>query len=271
MRAALDPAGALKYLALRSLPFVRQAWARHRDSGLRFRVHLRDVVGRTILRRRAYEPLLTNWLLARLRQDGGGLFVDVGANIGWFALQAARAGQVEQVLAVEPDVLNHALLRRNIEANGLGGRVLPVACALGDAPGLARLSVYKDSNLGKHSLVVDHGHGGCWVPVLPLDGLLASLGLADRPLAALKVDVEGFEPRVFAGAARALARCATVLVELSPELSRAGGLDVAAVLDRLQAAGFEPQAWDQAAPLPGFEGLRRTDRQVTVGFARRQG
>lgn len=270
MRAPLDPAGALKYLALRALPFVRQAWARHRDSGLRFRVHLRDVVGRTILRRRAYEPRLTDWLLARLQGGGAGLFVDVGANIGWFALQATRCARVQQVLAVEPDVVNHGLLRRNIEANGLTERVLPVACALGDAPGLARLSVYKDANLGKHSLVVDHGHGGSWVPVLPLDGLLESLGMSDRPLAALKVDVEGFEPRVFAGATGALSRCASVLVELSPDLSRAGGLEVATVLDRLQDAGFAPDVWDQPGPLPDMDGLRGITSQVTVGFVRRQ-
>ena len=64
MKAPVDVIGSLKYLLLR--PFLRQAWARHRDTGLVYRVNLRDVVGRTILRRRAYEPDLTAWLLREL-------------------------------------------------------------------------------------------------------------------------------------------------------------------------------------------------------------
>ena len=85
MRASIDLAGSLKYLLVR--PFLGQAWARHRDTGLAYRVNLRDVVGRTILRRRGYEPRLTAWLLAELAEDpADGVFLDVGANIGWFSL-----------------------------------------------------------------------------------------------------------------------------------------------------------------------------------------
>src|SRR3546814_8361619 len=53
----------------RSSDLVRQAWARHAATGLAYRVNLRDVVGRTILRRQGYEPDLTRWLLDGL--DGG--------------------------------------------------------------------------------------------------------------------------------------------------------------------------------------------------------
>lgn len=271
MRAPLDLAGSIKYVLLRLLPFVEQAWARHRASGLRFRVYLRDVVGRTILRRRAYEPGLTAWLLAGFERGDPGIFIDVGANIGWFSLQAARCARVRRVVAIEPDVGNHGLLRTNIEANGLGGRIDAVACAAGPAPGLARLHRYKASNLGRHSLLADHGHGSGWVPVEPVDGLLDRLGLAEAPIAAIKIDVEGFEPAVLAGAGRATARAQALLVELSPGLSEAGGLDLIAMLDAIEANGFVPETWDGPGPLPDFAGLRAQPGQVTVGFRRRAG
>lgn len=268
MRAGLDPAGSLKHALLRLLPWVRQAWATHRRTGLRFLVSPRDVVGRTIMRRTSYEPQLTHWLLSRLERHPGGVFVDVGANLGWFTLQAARLPQVQRVVAVEPDVVNHGLLQANLDANGLGERVDAVACALGGGSGLARLNRYKGSNLGRHSLAVDHGQGGTWVPVESLDVLLDRLKLGDAPLAAIKVDVEGYEPLVLAGASSALARAQALLVELSPGLSLAGGLDLGAALDAIAAAGFVPDVWDRDGELPDFAGLRAYPHQATVGFRR---
>ena len=266
MRSPIDFAGSLKYLLLR--PFVRQAWARHRASGLVYRVNLRDVVGRTILRRQGYEPTLTAWLLGGLDGNAPGVFLDVGANIGWFSLQLARSGRVGRVVAIEPDVGNHALLQENIRRNGLGERIDAIACAAGADAGLARLHRYKASNLGRHSLVADHGHGGNWVVVEAIDALLSRLGLAEAPIAAIKIDVEGYEPMVLAGARGALQRTRALLVELSPDLSRQGGLDLPAMLDDIAAAGFKPEVWDQPGPVPGFDQLRSYPDQVTVGFRR---
>lgn len=267
MRASVDLAGSLKYLLVR--PFLGQAWARHRDTGLAYRVNLRDVVGRTILRRRGYEPRLTAWLLAELAEGpADGLFLDVGANIGWFSLQVAHSGRVARVVALEPDCGNHALLQENIRRNDLGEHIDAIACAAGAEAGLARLHRYKASNLGRHSLVADHGYGGNWVVVEAIDTLLERLGLGAAPVAAIKIDVEGYEPMVLAGAQGALRRARALLVELSPDLSAQGGLDLAGMLDDIAAAGFVPSTWDQPGPVPGFDALRRHPEQVTVGFRR---
>lgn len=268
MRAALDLPGAIKHAMLRLMPWVQTAWARHRATGLVFLVSPRDVVGRTIMRRHAYEPALTDWLLAAIDAGPAGIFIDIGANLGWFTLQAARRPNTQRVVAFEPDVGNHRLLQRNLDRNRLADRVDAVACALGGETGLARLSRYKGSNLGKHSLAVDHGQGGTWVPVEALDTVLGRLGLAQAPVAAIKVDVEGYEPLVLAGAGSALARARALLVELSPELSRAGGLDLPAALDAIAAAGFVPEVWDQPGPVLGIAQLRDRAGQCTVGFRR---
>lgn len=268
MKAALDLPGSLKYLALRALPFVSQAWAVHRSSGLQFRVHLRDGVGRTILRRQGYEVKLTAWLLSALACGKPGLFIDVGANIGWFSLHAARQPNVLRVLAVEPEAQNRALLQINIDRNGLQEKVQAVACALGAEAGTARLSRYKGSNRGRHSLIADHGLGGSQVPVRALDELLRSMNDSGLPISGMKVDVEGYEPLVLMGARAALSTTRTLLVELSPDLSRAGGLDLAGALGLIEAAGFHPEIWDKDGSPPGFEKLRAWPEQVTVGFGR---
>lgn len=268
MRASVDLLGSLKYMLLRLNPFLEQAWTTHRASGLKFRVSLRDVVGRTILRRQSYEPDLTAWLLAGFDRDSPGNFVDVGANIGWYSLQAARCPKVRRVVAIEPDVGNHLLLQTNIDRNAMDSRIDAVACAAGSQAGLARLHRYKASNLGRHSLLEDSGHGGGWISIQTVDGVLDGLGLGEEHIAAIKMDVEGYEPLVLAGASKALQRSCALLVELSPALSAGGGTDLGAMLDSIAAAGFVPEIWDGPGAVPGFDGLRSNQIQVTVGFRR---
>jgi len=264
-----DPLGSLRHLLARANPFSDLTWARHRATGLHYRVNARDVVGRHILRYQGYEHGLTAWLLERLAQAGGSaLFVDIGANLGWYSLQAAHLAGVARVVALEPDLRNHTLLRANVERNGMGDKVDALALAAGPGPGLAMLHTYKSSNLGKHSLAVDHGQGGSWVGVESLDTLLQRLGLEEGPIAAIKIDVEGFEPAVLEGASGALQRCQALLVELSPELSRKGGLDLPGMIGAIRRSGLRPVIWDQEGPVPDFAAIAACGKQITVGFER---
>jgi hypothetical protein len=73
-----------------------------------------------------------------------------------------------------------------------------------------------------------------------LDAALEALGMADRPVLIVKIDVEGYEPEVVVGATQTLARADVAVIEYSPGLSRAGGLAHEDMLDRLYAAGLRP-------------------------------
>jgi FkbM family methyltransferase len=149
---------------------------------------------------------------------------------------------VEAVIAFEPDLFNAYLLDRNIRENAIGNVVVST-CAIGSRPRTARLYRYKSSNLGRHSLLQDYGRGFRNVPQLDLDAALDELGFGDRPVNILKIDVEGYEPDVIAGASRTLERTHVVIQEFSPALSRAGGLSAGDMLTRLDAAGFLPYAF----------------------------
>ena len=133
-------------------------------------------------------------MLRRILGDGGS-FVDIGANVGYYALMAAKAGAT-QVLAAEP---NPELVDRfagNIALNGYESRITILPVAIGDGDGTARLNL-KQGDTGGSSIVRDvAATQGIDVPVRPLAALLAEHGMT--AISAMKIDIEGMEDRALA-------------------------------------------------------------------------
>lgn len=263
--------GTFAYLAAWLLPWRPVYRVRARESDLAFFVHRRDVVGRHIAKYGAHEANLTRWIADRLAISEPSLFIDAGANVGWHALHAARCNSIEAVVAFEPDPFNAWLLDRNLLENGIENVI--VSCsALGAERGQARLYRYKASNRGRHSLAANHGYGSKIVPIVDLDSALGDLGLGDRRIAIFKIDVEGYEPAVIAGARVTLARTDAVIVEYTPALSQRSGLSAEAMLAALHAGGFLPfalQANGAVAPIDADE-LRNFDGQKDVIWLRQR-
>ena len=248
--------GTAQFLAAWLTPWRPAFRIRARD-GLSFYVHHRDLIGRHIAKYGTHEPIPTRWLDSYLAAAKPGLFIDVGANLGWHAVHAGQHRAVETVVAFEPDPFNAWLLDRNLTVNGVANAIICTA-AVGATSGTAALHRYKSSNYGRHSLIADHGFNSRTVPLTSIDDALDALGLADKPIAAIKIDVEGYEPAVIAGAARALSRTGAVILEYSPDLGRAGGLDATAMIDAFLAAGFTTYALDEEArPKPVAPGTLR--------------
>jgi FkbM family methyltransferase len=177
---------------------------------------------------------------------------------------------VETVVAFEPDPFNAWLLDCNLTENGIGNAIVSNA-AVGAQSGNIRLNRYKSSNYGRHSLLTDHGYGSRMVPIVALDNALNQLGLAERAVTVLKVDVEGYEPAVIAGASKTLERTAAVIMEYSPDLSSAGGFSAHDMIDRLLAAGFLPFELDKegrAVPI-SVEKLQPFTGQMDLVMIRR--
>jgi len=208
---------------------------------LAFFVHYRDAIGRHIAKYGTHEPLLTQWLDDYLNAAPAGIVVDVGANVGWHTVHAAQHRNVEAVVAFEPDPFNACLLDQALSENKVDNVIINV-CAVGAERGVARLFRYKSSNYGRHTLVTDHGYGSRSVPVVDLDEALAGLGVQDQPISVIKIDVEGYEPAVIAGAVKSIKRAEAVIVEYSPDISQAGGLSTEELLTRLNGAGLTPFA-----------------------------
>ena len=178
----------------------------------------RDIIGRHIAKYGTHEPLLTQWISDHLATSPRGIFVDVGANLGWYAVHAAKHEAVETVVAFEPDQFNASLLGRNLSLNGIDNVIVSTS-AVGARRGLVRSTNTRDPTAAAIPSWPTTGTGRKWSRYRPRYGTRDSRS-ADRPILIMKIDVEGYEPEVVAGAKRALARAGVVIVEHSPGLSQ---------------------------------------------------
>ena len=126
--------------------------------------------------------------------------IDVGANIGLSTILMARFA--ERVISVEPSPANVGYLRQNLSANGITN-VEVIAAAASDKPDRLR---FHEARFGAGSHVVQAEHllsasiGTIDVPAVTLDSLARfSIGF-------IKIDAEGHEPEVLAGARAVLTR-----------------------------------------------------------------
>ncbi len=168
-----------------------------------------DVVSREILMTGHWEP--QTWQVMEPHVPVGGTFVDVGAHIGWYSLNAAKiVGPGGRVIAIEPDHETLRKLRDNIRASGDEAiiTVVPVACY--DSETTLPFYSAPASNTGESSLSLaaasQEGPVAASYPVRArrLDDILTELGVTR--VDALKIDVEGAEVHVLKGAAETLDR-----------------------------------------------------------------
>lgn len=148
--------------------------------------------------------------------EGGGTFVDVGANTGIFAFYAAtRVGSAGRIIAVEPEPENCRWIRAGIEANGFA-QVRLFAGGLSDRDGEATLHLAEKS--GWHTLNPGQRkrmQGELRVQTWTLDSIAADLDRLD----CVKIDVEGHEHAVLAGATDSVPRFRPViLLDWHPQL-----------------------------------------------------
>jgi FkbM family methyltransferase len=190
-----------------------------------------------------WEAHVTGWLQQTLRP--GQVFVDVGANVGYFTLLGGQiVGPHGRVVAVEAHPRLADLLRRNVIMNGIYGHVQTWHRAAWSSATDIKLHVRRNfagnssigsigdealDRLGDTEEVVE-------VQAVPVDDLLEGL----PPVDVLKVDVEGAELHVFTGLARTLQASPgiTVMFEWAPAQIESVGDETGALLDLLEGHGM---------------------------------
>ena len=175
-----------------------------------------------------WEADVMKLLRASLRP--GGVFVDVGANVGFHTVLASQlVGPTGRVVAIEPAPWTLELLRANIWRSGAEVTVLPVAAA--DAARKVRLAVDSSHRSGARFAEQD----GVEIESARLDDLLP-----DVVVDLLKIDVEGAEPLVLRGARMLLERSPRLIavVEFRDE-AHLSGESPAGVLGFYESLGFE--------------------------------
>lgn len=152
-------------------------------------------------------------LAGQIARDG--VFVDVGANIGAVSLPVSRSAR--RVIAIEAHREIAGVLRANVEANGVQN-VEVVNAAVGESEGTARFSMpplTERRNFGDNAFDPD----GAWSAEVEMK-TLDSLAPDDTRM--VKIDVQGFELQVLAGARRLLSAVRpTLIVEVGGDSPRA--------------------------------------------------
>lgn len=217
-----------------------------------------ETIGKHLVRYHEFERGKITEIALRVAQmhGAGGVFLELGANIGTQFVYAGLAHAFDRMLAVEPDPANLGYLRANIALNGMGARAEVAPVAVSDGPGTATLR-RNARNSGAATLRDEGGTGETVdVPMLTTDALLVERGIAPADLALIWMDVEGLEARVLAGMTATLAAAPPLFMEYTPDWNDA---DQKAAIEELlfgtyakiEAHGPEKIAIDRA----GFRAL----------------
>ena len=168
--------------------------AQYHGASFRF-YHLGASTERAALFNPGYD--LDELTFLRVNVPEGGVFVDVGANVGIYALTIAKMiGDKGTVIAIEPHPVARARLTFNRDASDLA-HVNVVAAAAGASDGELLIETDR-ANLGASHIVTGETSTGAFrVPAFTLQRILGDAGITR--VDALKIDVEGFEDRVLTG------------------------------------------------------------------------
>jgi len=167
--------------------------------GARFLYGSDDLINLKLALVGAHEFETTHIVQSRLKPSD--VFIDIGANLGYFSILAGRKLTRGQVIAVEPSSRNQAALQANIELNELRNVRRVQRILWRESGKQLELHIIDPYNSGASSILGSGPIEAAGVSIT-LDDLVAELGL-DR-VDVIKIDVEGAELDVLEGGTQCL-------------------------------------------------------------------
>jgi FkbM family methyltransferase len=224
--------------------------------GFRMLTQISDLVSCVIYLTGQWEPFLTALLRERLRP--GDVFVDVGANIGYYSLLASQlVGSRGQVYCIEASPTIYSALLANIALNERGN-ITPLNAAAADKAGELAIWLADETNRG-HSTTVSNlaqSEGMTRESLVRANTIAELVGpQVLRRARIVKVDVEGAERTVLApllGVADSLGTDTEWLIELTPEYSENGLRDTQWIFDAFTALGYSAYQVPNSYDILGF-------------------
>lgn len=226
-----------KYLLWRSLNFSVSA-----DFGAKFNINISDIIQSYIYFFGTWEPTISSYLMSNLRP--GDIFVDVGANIGYYSLLASHCvGPRGRVFAFEASPSIYSLLQKNLEANS-ATNVTAQNVAVVDERRQLSIFLAPGRNIGQSTTIpqiaaqIDATFEAT-VAGFPLGDLIDVATF--RAMRFIKIDVEGAEWIVVKGIQPILGLLsdeAEILIEINSVAAEKMGGSADELLDIFRRAGF---------------------------------
>lgn len=242
-----DMVGAVVKYIIEDSPMVRlYVRLRYRSKNLILKeiqgnkMHLNPIsfdISTELLVRGIHEKGATRILREELKE--GMRVVDIGANIGYYALiEAQVVSNKGKVYTIEPEPNNFKLLNKNVQINNFGDVIETFQMAIADKDGHSKLYLSAKSNL--HSLLPnsENENDYCIVETTTLDNFLRG----KAPVDFIRMDVEGFEYEIIEGATKTLERKGPLklFIEFHPYAIEARDLSLKMLLRKLAHFGFKP-------------------------------
>lgn len=161
-------------------------------------------------------------------------FFDVGSFHGVFSMGFASQNKGGRVIALEPSPDAFKLLSHNCSLNA-EYEIVPLMSAAGSQNGFIQMAREWEHFVVTSNLNSDSCADVFEVPVFRLDDIAIRHDCWPQ---AIKIDVEGFEAEVLAGAPKCLEQCIVLHLEMHPEPLASRGADPLAILKQLANMGF---------------------------------
>jgi FkbM family methyltransferase len=217
-----------------------------RQSSLKYGGYTMDCDIRKMLQRQFYffgtyfleERVIDRWCeIAK----GSEMILDIGANAGIFSLAAAASNPTARIYAFEPTPEIAAHLRKTVKQNHLEDRLFIHECAVSSESGIAHLNVFSNGgdNEGMNFLTAERrSESTLEVPTISVDDFCDQWEITKVDL--IKIDVQGNEPAVLAGAKKLLDQrdLPTIFTELNWNLGSLENCEASKTLDALEQRGY---------------------------------
>lgn len=185
---------------------IERPWWRKVSTDFSFFFDIRDYLAQEVILTGAFGPELLSLILSQLPPNG--VFVDVGANQGYYSIIAGRhLANGGRVISIEPNPSMAELFKKNIQRNNINNvELLTLACS--DRVDSIKLYPGPAANPGTSSFSPKTARNTKYVTVetKPLDDLI------HEPVNVVKIDVEGAELKVLRGMTRILREYRPVVI-----------------------------------------------------------
>lgn len=207
-------------------------------------------ISRKLIAYGSLEPVHTKMFIEKL--DKGMTHIDIGANIGYYALLASSlVGEEGKVIAIEPIKKNVELLKRNFQINGFDNYEV-FRRALSSSNGCVEMEVMEKLNRcapssdesdsfkmeGKNRIGVEEVEG------VTLDDFLERIGIED--FHSIRMDIEGFEVEALKAMQRVLTKASSpsrFFMEVHPFNFSDSYHDTRGIFKLIESCGFRPKVW----------------------------
>jgi FkbM family methyltransferase len=192
-------------------------------------------ISKDLFQFRKREHVVTDYLFTKgiLRQ--GDVVLDIGANIGYYALLESKlVGPSGQVYAIEPVSSNYRMLARNIALNDIKN-IRTFNLAVGSKMGMENIYVASAGNIS--SLIRREGPTYVrteQVQVVTVDDFVHTQDI--QPVL-IRMDVEGYEKEIIKGMTQTLQHKPKLLIEVHPLFMSYEELDT--IFSTLQRYGYD--------------------------------